>query len=312
MLAQGERDEAILCKDALQSLPQSLYQSLPWPSHTIEACVKIVAEAERMNNPRRVRAWIDVERALPDANQLLGCLDGVLHQLIRPGVGFSDRVRFANRVRQDAVDHLRNIGAVRDAASSLDPNATVLADGLISALRLHDPDLADHAEACADLARRLALRAGLDSAVVARAALAARLHDLGKMRVSRSILSKPMPLTAAEREEARAYPAVGAAVLAGLPALAEIAPLVAAHRECVDGSGYPESAHGAGIPIESRIVAIVDTFHTMTLNRPYRKTYTVNESLAALVAAGGKQLDGELVAGFVDMLGYRARVARSA
>jgi HD-GYP domain-containing protein (c-di-GMP phosphodiesterase class II) len=132
------------------------------------------------------------------------------------------------------------------------------------------------------------------------------------MRVSRSILTKPMPLTAAERDEVRSYPTVGAKVLAGLPALAEIAPLVAAHRECADGSGYPERRTLNDIPIESRIVAIVDTFHTMTLPRAYRKTYDANEALAELIATSGKQFDGDLVNAFAMMVGFRARVARSA
>lgn len=312
MLSLGERDESSVTRDVIHSLPQSLYRSLPWPAHTIDACVKIVAEAERTNNPRRVRAWIDVERTAPDAGQLLGCLDGVLHRLTRPGVGFADRVRFANKLRQDAVDYLGIVGASSAADATLDPNATILADGLMSALRLHDPNLADHAEATAEYARRLAIRIGLDAGCVARTTLAARLHDIGKMRISRTIFSKPMPLTSAELEEVRRYPATGARVLAELPALAAIAPLVAAHRERVDGTGYPEGLASPGLPIESRIVAIADTFHTMTLARPYRQSYSTNEILAELHAASGKQFDGDLVTAFVDMIGYRARVARSA
>jgi len=311
-LAQGERDDAIVSRDVLESLPQSLYRSLPWPAHTIDACVKIVAEAQRTNNPRRVRAWIDVERAVPDSSVVLGCLDGVLHQLTRPGVGFSDRIRFANKIRQDAVDYLRISSASAQAASSLDPNAVVLADGLMSALRLHDPELADHSEATADFAKRLALHIGADADTIARATLAARLHDIGKMRISRSILAKPMPLTAAERDEVRAYPSTGARTLAELPALADIAPIVAAHRERVDGTGYPEGRIAHDIPLESRIVAIADAFHTMTLPRPYRNAKPAGEALDELLARSGKHYDADLVNAFVGMIGYRARIARSA
>jgi HD-GYP domain-containing protein (c-di-GMP phosphodiesterase class II) len=312
MIAQDVRDDVAVSKDVLESLPQSLYRSLPWPSHTIDACMKIVAEAERMNNPRRVRAWIDVERSVPDASQILGCLNGVLHQMTRPGVGFSDRVRFANKIRQDAIDYLKQTGAAAKAETSLDPNAVVLADGLMSALRLHDPKLADHGEATADLAKRLAMQIGADADTIARTTLAARLHDIGKMRISRSILSKPMPLTAAEREEVRAYPATGARTLAELPALAEIAPIVAAHRERFDGHGYPDGRAGNDIPLESRIVAIADAFHTMTLPRAYRNALSPGEALDKLIAQADTQFDGELVRAFVAMIGYRARIARSA
>jgi HD-GYP domain-containing protein (c-di-GMP phosphodiesterase class II) len=312
MIAQDVRDDVAVSRDVLESLPQSLYRSLPWPSHTIDACLKIVDEAQRMNNPRRVRAWIDVERAVPDSSQILGCLDGVLSHLTRPGVGFSDRVRFANKIRQDAFDYLKQTGATAKAESSLDPNAVVLADGLMSALRLHDPMLAEHGEVTADFAKRLAMHIGADADTIARTTLAARLHDIGKMRISRSILAKPMPLTAAEREEVLAYPQTGARTLAELPALAAIAPLVAAHRERFDGNGYPEGRAGNDIQIESRIVAIADAYHTMTLPRAYRNALSPGEALDELLARAGKQFDGDLVRSFVSMIGYRARIARSA
>ena len=311
-LAQGERDNVTVSRDVLESLPQSLYRSLPWPAHTIDACVKIVAEAQRTNNPRRVRAWIDVERAVPDGTVILGCLDGVLHHLTRPGVGFSDRIRFSNKIRQDALDYLRATSSTAQAATSLDPNAVVLADALMAALRLHDPELADHGEATAEFAKRLALHIGADADTVVRTTLAARLHDIGKMRISRSILSKPMPLTAAERDEVLAYPATGARTLAELPALAAIAPIVASHRERADGSGYPDGRTMHDVPLESRIVAIADSFHTMTLPRAYRTARTPGEALDELLARSGKQFDSDLVNAFVTMIGYRVRIARSA
>jgi HD-GYP domain-containing protein (c-di-GMP phosphodiesterase class II) len=312
VLAHDDRDEVTLSREVLESLPQSLYRSLPWPSHTIDACLKIVSEAQRMQNPRRVRAWIDCERAMPSSDEILGCLDGVLHQMTRPGVGFSDRIRFANKIRQDAVDYLRATGATAKAASSLDPNAVVLADGMVAAMRLHDAELADHSNVTADFAQRLALAVDADPDTIARTTLTARLHDIGKMKISRAILQKPMPLTAAERAEVCAYPAMGAETLAALPALAAIAPLVAAHRERVDGTGYPLGHAGDEIPLESRIVSIADAFHTMTLPRAYRNARTMNEALEELMARSGTQFDANLVTAFVSMIGYRARIARSA
>jgi HD-GYP domain-containing protein (c-di-GMP phosphodiesterase class II) len=310
--AHVERDEVMFSRDVLESLPQTLYKTLPWPSQTIDACIKIVAEAQRMNNPRRVRAWIENERRMPEGNELLGCLDGVLRQMTRPGVGFSDRVRFANKVRQDAIDYMKSTGIATAVASSLDPHVTAVADGIVAALRLHDPKLADHADVTAAYAERLAIEAGLDADGVARTVLAARLHDVGKMRIARAILEKPLPLTAAETLEVRAYPKTGADVLRGLPALADIAPIVASHRERVDGQGYPAGLRPHELSVESRIVSIADAFDAMTMQRSYRKARTVNEALEELIANAGTQFDAELVATFVKLLGYRGRVARSA
>ena len=310
--AHLEEDEMTVSRDVLESLPQSLYRSLPWAAHTIDSCVKIVAEAQRTNNPRRVRAWIDFERATPSGEEILGCLDSVIHEMTQPGERFADRVRFANKLRQEALDYLRTSGAMASAQSTLDPQTSSLADGLVGALRLHDPELAEHSEITAQLATRLAVAMRLDTATVARVTLAARLHDLGKMRISRSIMNKPMPLTAAEREEVQSYPVVGAETLAAMPALAEIAPLVRAQREWFDGRGYPAGTAHEEIPLESRIVAIADAFHTMTLARPYRKAYSTNEAMAQLLAGSGTQFDPELVTAFTAILGYRGRIAQSA
>ncbi len=301
-----------ISQDVLEALPQSLYRSLPWPAHTIDSCVKIVSEAQRTNNPRRVRAWLDFERATPSGEEILGCLDSVLHQVTLPGEAFADRVRFANKIRQEAVDYLRSSGAMTSAKETVDPQAAALADGLLAALRLHDAELAEHSEITAELATRFAVSLGLDSATVARVTLAAKLHDIGKMRVARSITVKPMPLTSAERNDVQSYPVHGADTLAAMPALAHIAPIVRAQREWFDGRGYPAGTLREEIPLESRILAIADAFHTMTLARPYRKARTTNEAMEEVLAGAGTQFDPELTGAFAAMLSYRPRIARSA
>jgi HD-GYP domain-containing protein (c-di-GMP phosphodiesterase class II) len=305
-------DEMTVSRDVLESLPQSLYRALPWPNHTIDSCVKIVAEAQRTNNPRRVRAWIDFERNTPSGEDIMGCLDTVIHELTQPGEGFADRIRFANKLRQEALDYMRALGAMASAKTTVDPYAAAQADGLVAAMRLHDPELAEHAEITAQLATRMAVGMGVDAATVARVTLTARLHDIGKMRISRSIMNKPMPLTAAEREEVQSYPSIGSETLAAMPALAEIAVLVRAQREWFDGRGYPAGVAHEEIPLESRIVALVDAFHTMTLARPYRNALSSNEAMTQIVAGSGTQFDPDLVTEFTAMLGYRGRIAQSA
>jgi HD-GYP domain-containing protein (c-di-GMP phosphodiesterase class II) len=312
VFALKDEEEMTVALDALESLPQSLYRSLPWAAHTIDSCVKIVAEAQRTNNPRRVRAWIDFECGTPSGEEIVGCLDNVLHQMTMPGEAFAERVRFANKLRQEAVDYLRSSGAMAAAKTSVDPQAAALADGLMAALRLHDAELAEHSDVVAQLATRLAVSMGLDDATVARVTLTARLHDIGKMRISRSIMNKPMPLTNAEREEVQSYPTIGAETLAAMPALAEIAPLVRAQREWFDGRGYPDGTAHLEIPLESRIVAIADAFHTITLARPYRNARTTNEAMDEILAGSGTQFDPELATAFSALIGHRSRVARSA
>jgi HD-GYP domain-containing protein (c-di-GMP phosphodiesterase class II) len=162
------------------------------------------------------------------------------------------------------------------------------------------------------MATRLAVSMGLDAETVARVTLAARLHDIGKMRIPRAIIGKPMPLTAAERAEVQSYPKYGADTLAAMPALAHLAGIVRAQREWFDGRGYPAGTAREEIPVESRIIAIVDAFHTMTLARPYRQARSSNEAMQDVVASSGTQFDPQLVEAFAAMLSYRPRIARSA
>ena len=95
-------------------------------------------------------------------------------------------------------------------------------------------------------------------------------------------------------------------------ALADIAPIVRAQREWFDGRGYPAGTAHDEIPLESRIIAIADAFHTITLARPYRKARTTNEAMEEVLAGSGTQFDPMLTSAFTAMLGYRSRVARSA
>jgi len=97
-----------------------------------------------------------------------------------------------------------------------------------------------------------------------------------------------------------------------MPALAHIAPIVRAQREWFDGRGYPAGTLREEIPLESRIIAIADAFHTMTLARPYRTARTTNEAMEEVLAAAGTQFDPELAGAFAAMLSYRPRIARSA
>ncbi|HEV8020087.1 MAG TPA: HD domain-containing phosphohydrolase, partial [Candidatus Lustribacter sp.] len=115
-----------------------------------------------------------------------------------------------------------------------------------------------------------------------------------------------------EREEVQSYPVVGAETLAAIPALAEIAALVRATREWFDGRGYPAGTVHEEIPLESRIVALTDAFHTMTLPRPYRTLRSTNEAMEQILAGSGTQFDPELVTAFTAMLGHRGRIAQTA
>ena len=101
---------------------------------------------------------------------------------------------------------------------------------------------------------------------------AGSLHDLGKIGVRDDILNKPGPLTEEEWEVMRRHPDIGADMIAQHSALAEVAPLVRHHHERWDGSGYPAGLRGDVIPFGARILAVADSFDTITGPRLYRQS----------------------------------------
>jgi HD-GYP domain-containing protein (c-di-GMP phosphodiesterase class II) len=102
--------------------------------------------------------------------------------------------------------------------------------------------------------------------------MAGMLHDLGMIGVRDDILNKPGPLREDESEIVRRHPDIGADMIRWHPALAAVAPLVRHHHERWDGSGYPAGLKGEVVPMGARILAVAESFDTITNKRIYRAT----------------------------------------
>jgi HD-GYP domain-containing protein (c-di-GMP phosphodiesterase class II) len=131
---------------------------------------------------------------------------------------------------------------------------------------------------------------------------AALLHDIGKITVSASILSKPGRLDPHEWTQIHAHPTVGATMLmhAGLP---EESRWIRHHHERIDGNGYPDQLVRDQIPLEARIIFVADSFEAMTSDRPYRPGMRVEEALAELHRCAGTQFDPRIVDALAELIG---------
>src|SRR5205085_191318 len=143
---------------------------------------------------------------------------------------------------------------------------------LASDLREGAPEV--HSREVARLAAAVARRMGLSDGDILRARLAGLLHDVGKIAVADSILTKPGPLTSSEWEAMRRHPVVGDELLRNFPELAEACPGVRHHHERYDGTGYPDRLTGDQIPLEAWIIAATDAYPAMTSARPYQMPRT--------------------------------------
>jgi response regulator RpfG family c-di-GMP phosphodiesterase len=123
---------------------------------------------------------------------------------------------------------------------------------------------------------------------------AMRLHDIGKIRVPNSIISKPGPLDDDEWDVMRMHPVWGYDILNCEGMLAEVAVLVRHHHERFDGTGYPDQLKGNNIPLGSRVLSVVDAFDAMRSNRPYRSALPVNHAVDEIRTNLGTQFDPDI------------------
>ena len=139
---------------------------------------------------------------------------------------------------------------------------------------------------------------GLDDQTMKAIEAAALLHDTGKLAVPERILNKPGKLTPAEFETMKLHVDVGADILSSIDFPYPVVPIVRAHHENWDGTGYPNGLKGIEIPIGARILAVVDCYDALTSDRPYRAAMTDTEALAIIRARRGTMYDAAVVETF--------------
>jgi diguanylate cyclase (GGDEF)-like protein/putative nucleotidyltransferase with HDIG domain len=205
-------------------------------------------------------------------------------------------------------DVARTLAASGGQAASELQLATVLA--LAEALDIRDTGMGKHSQTVGRYSEMMARELGFDTERVERVRLAGVLHDIGKIGISDSVLSKPGPLDAAEWKEMYTHPEIGARLLSR-GEFADIRSWILAHHERPDGLGYPRGLSAEDIPLEARILAVGDAYEAMTAGRVYRPALGEASARAELESGSGTQFDPEVVSAFLRALdGGRARRLR--
>jgi HD-GYP domain-containing protein (c-di-GMP phosphodiesterase class II) len=186
---------------------------------------------------------------------------------------------------------------------ALERTADAQATSLATAVELWDEVTGPHSLDVVALARKIGRRLSLSRSELLELELAARLHDVGKIRVPRELLLRPGPLTPDEREVVELHAGWGAQLVAQVPGMAAVALAVRHHHERVDGGGYPAGLTGEQIPLASRIIAVADAYATMVRGRCYRNPIPAANAVEELRVHSGMQFDARVVDAFAEVVG---------
>jgi diguanylate cyclase (GGDEF)-like protein len=167
-------------------------------------------------------------------------------------------------------------------------------EALAAALDAKDRHTEAHSRETAAMARAVGRRLGLVDDALRFLEYGALLHDIGKIGIPGYILNKPGPLDDEETAIMREHPVIGERIVASVPFLVRIRPIVRAEHERWDGGGYPDGLRGEQIPIEARIIHACDAFQAMASDRPYRRARPRDWILKEIADQAGRQFDPQV------------------
>ena len=183
----------------------------------------------------------------------------------------------------------------RELLSSVDGYSML--DALLVAVDNKDRYTRRHSEDVLTYSVEIARALGMDEAAQRTVAVAALLHDVGKIGVPNAILRKPGRLTDEEFEAVKQHPMMGAVIVGAVPGFEETLDAIRHHHERWDGEGYPFGLRGEETPLTARLMAVADAFSAMTTDRPYRKGMAQEKALAHSGGRGGDAVGPGLRAG---------------
>ncbi len=215
------------------------------------------------------------------------------------------RVALRTKELSDSYDNLIAVNAqLQQSKREVEASQFEVLQRLAQAAELRDDDTGQHTQRVGKLAALLAQRLELEASHIEMIRCAAPLHDVGKIGVSDTILLKPGRLTPEEFQVMKTHARIGAALMEnGHSPLMRTAELIAlTHHERFDGGGYPNGLKGEEIPLEGRILAVVDVFDALTHERPYKRAWPLQAALAEIEKGRGTQFDPRVTDTFLSMM----------
>jgi len=189
--------------------------------------------------------------------------------------------------------------ALHSALDDLKGSYIKTMEAIIHILDVHETTMANHSQRVSQLSVFLARKMGVtDKGTLNTVRFGALLHDIGKIGIPDSILTKPGPLTDDEWETMKEHPDIGYSIVSTIPVLEKAAEMVRSHHEKFDGSGYPLGLAGEKICIEARIFSVIDAYDALRNHRCYQDEQSLDAVVNEINNCSGSHFDPQVVNAF--------------
>ncbi len=235
----------------------------------------------------------------------------IVHPLMAKGkvIGTVTLIRSKERISPFTTGQLHSLSIMASKAASAIENSRLYEElresylqtltALANAVEARDIYTRGHTERVCYMAQSLCREMGWNDEKLWEVKMGGILHDIGKIGVPDAVLNKAEALTPVEFESMKQHPVVGAKILEGISFLTPAVPYVLYHHERFDGKGYPYGLRNDQIPIQGRLLAVVDTFDAMTSDRPYRKAKSLKMALREIKECADTQFDPQIARVFL-------------
>lgn len=257
-----------------------------------EAQPKIFNQKNPDNNEKKINSFIS--HPLLAKGKVIGVLNLIRSDKLNPFS--SGQMQTMGIIASKASTILENTKLYEELVNTYLSVITTLAN----AIEARDFYTAGHTERVSRWAVTLAKKLNWPDNKIKEVRMGSILHDIGKIGIPDHILNKPASLTKQEFEIMKTHPEIGVRILQGISFLIPALPYVLYHHERYDGKGYPKGLAGENVPLEGRLMSIVDTFDAITSDRPYRKNLGYEKAVQEIKDNIGKQFDIEMAKAFLE------------
>ena len=209
---------------------------------------------------------------------------------------------------QGGIKYIEQLNSIKEMNMQLDKNLIEFAKILLNTISAKDNYTKDHSQNVSKLCVMFANYLNLSENDIENLRIAALFHDIGKIGIPDNILQKEGKLTDTEYETIKLHPVIGANIFSSTDIFKHIAPIIVAHHERVDGTGYPNNLKGNEIPYLAKILTICDCFDAMVSKRSYKEKMTIDYAIEQLNKGAGTQFDRELAESFIKLINEKREV----